>query len=133
MTPTASSPAIVLKRTDGTVINIEGLTLAIAQAIAPALGKGWCFVTTRTAVVEEKIGADAPKAPRVEKEPPLPDEAIIRDVTELFKDGKGRSKRAAKEALTNYGVDTVDGCIDWMRHTGRLTLEGKTYTRAVAV
>jgi hypothetical protein len=129
MNPTAS-PAIVLKRTDGTIVDVPGLNLAIAQAIAPCLGKGWCFVTTRTAVVEEKIGAEAPKAPRVEKEPPLPDEAVIRDVTGLFADGKGRSKRAAKEALSNYGVDTVDGCIDWMRHTGRLTLTGKTYQRA---
>ncbi len=130
MTMPTAAPAIVLKRTDGTVVNVDGLTMAIAQAIAPCLGKGWMFVTTRTAVVEEKIGADAPKAPRVEKEPPLPDEAIIRDVTALFADGKGRSKRTAKEALANYGVDTVDECIDWMRHTGRLTLAGRTYTAA---
>lgn len=67
------------------------------------------------------------------KEPPLPDEAVLAAVTTLYADGKGRSKIKAREALSTFGVDKVDGCIDWMAHTGRLSVAGKTYTAAPEV
>ncbi len=75
----------------------------------------------------DAVGAPT-RSPRVTKEPPLPGEATIARVTALYADGKGRSKIKAREALSDLGVDVVDGCIDWMAHTGRLTCAGKTYT-----
>ena len=72
-------------------------------------------------------GAKSERKPR--KEPPLPSEEVLAAVTALYSsDGKGRSKRVAREALSGLGVDRVDGCIDWMAHTGRLSVVGKTYT-----
>lgn len=77
----------------------------------------------------DAVGATAP-APRVAKEPPLPSEAVIARVTALYADGKGRSKIKAREALQDIPSDVVDGCINWMAHTGRLTCAGRTYTAA---
>ena len=77
------------------------------------------------------FGGTPERKPR--KEPPLPDEAVLAAVTGMYSDGKGRSKRVAREALSSFGTDKVDGCIDWMAHTGRLTVAGKTYTIAKEV
>lgn len=77
------------------------------------------------------IGGAPERKPR--KEPPLPAEEVLAAVTGMYSDGKGRSKRVAREALSNFGTDKVDGCIDWMVHTGRLSVVGKTYTIAPEV
>ena len=88
--------------------------------------KGVALVPRMQLSLMPASGAKPERKPR--KEPPLPSEEVLAAVTALYSDGKGRSKRVAREALSGLGVDRVDGCIDWMAHTGRLSVVGKTYT-----
>ena len=88
--------------------------------------KGVALVPRMQLSLMPASGAKPERKPR--KEPPLPDEDVLKAIVGLYSDGKGRSKRVAREALSGLGVDKVDGCIDWMAHTGRLSVVGKTYT-----
>lgn len=106
---------------------------ALAKSVDPAkhiVVRGVALVP-RMQLALEPSGGVPERKPR--REPPLPDEAVLAAVTELYADGKGRSKIKAREALSSFGTDKVDGCIDWMAHTGRLIVAGKTYTIAKEV
>mgnify|MGYP000066437397 FL=1 len=106
---------------------LDAVSAAIKDTKDIIVIKGAAF-TPKPQLVLLPLGA-ATRAPR--KEPPLPAEDVLAAVTALYADGKGHSKIKAREALSTLGVDVVDGCIDWMAHTGRLTVAGKTYTAAV--